>query len=68
MLLGTGEEMDLEMRYWDFHLSAVDRNRYLVNTEEDQSPEDWIISADPPHWWRNVAPPRLNEWPLYWDA
>ena len=39
-ILGTGEEMDFDMRYCDFHLSAVVKKRYFVNTEEDQSPED----------------------------
>ena len=67
-ILGTGEEMDFDIRYCDFHLSAVVKKRYLVNTEEDQSPEDWIISTDPPHWWRYVAPPLLKLWPLYWAA
>ena len=36
--------MFLEIKDWDFHRSAVDKNRYLVNTVEDQSPDDWIIS------------------------
>ena len=44
-----GEEMFLEIRYCDFQRSAVDKKRYLVNTVEDQSPEDWIMSTDPPH-------------------
>ena len=59
-VLGTGEEIPLDMRCCDFHLSAVVKKRYLVKTEEDQSPEDWIMSTDPPHWWRNVAPPLLK--------
>ena len=60
--------MFLEIRYCDFQRSVVVRNKYLVNTEEDQSPEDWIISTDPPHWWRYVAPPRRKLWPLYLAA
>ena len=45
-----GAEMNFDMRYCDFQRSAVERKRYLVNTVEDQSPEDWIIRVDPPHW------------------
>ena len=38
----------LAIRSWEFHLWVVDKNKYLVKQELDQSPVAWTIKAVPP--------------------
>ena len=47
----------LDISFCDWSRSPKPTKRYLVKTEDCQSPQDCISRIDAPHWYKNVAPP-----------